>query len=291
MSLLDRLLNDPPPAFAFEISEAGVAFARTAAPQDVKFQPLPDGALQVSPLHDNVQNAEELTQALGRLAPVQQGKKRRAALVLPDYAARVAVLDFDSLPDSAEEQRSLIRFRIKKGVPFDLDAAVLSYYPQTRRNGHIDVVVAVVAREIVGRFEEVFRAAGYQAGHIVPSSLAALNLLSADEITVFAKLSGRALSVMVLDGPTLKLARCVEMDDTTPADIMSVLHPTMVYIEDELGSRAKRVITCGFGGLAPELSEEWGREWSVPVQPVQSRFGALRDNSAGLAGYMESLAA
>jgi type IV pilus assembly protein PilM len=291
MSFFDRLLNDPPPAFAFEVSEAGLAFARTAAPQDVKFQALAAGAVQASPLHDNVQNAEELAHAVGRVAPVQPGRTRRAAVILPDYSARVAVLDFDSLPDSAEEQRSLVRFRVKKGVPFDLDSAILSYHAQPRRNGRIDVVVAVIAREVVSRYEEAFRGAGFLPGYVAPSSLTALRLMAPDEITVFARLSGRVLSVMILDGPILKLARCVELDDTNAADIMSVLHPTMVYIEDELGSRAKRIVTCGFGDAVAALAADWTREWGVAVERLQSKHGAPWDYAAGLAGYMESLSA
>jgi hypothetical protein len=35
----------------------------------------------------------------------------RAAVILPDYCARVAVLDFDAFPDDPEEQQALVRFR------------------------------------------------------------------------------------------------------------------------------------------------------------------------------------
>lgn len=292
MSIFSWLLNDPPPLFAFEVSDAGVAFARTGAPQDVKFQSIPAGAVEISPVHDNVHQPDVFTHAISQLAPPQHGKKRRAALVLPDYAARVAVLDFEHFPANPEEQHSLIRFRIRKGVPFDLDTAVMSYHAQARRNGsRVDVVVAVIAHEIVTHYEGVFRSAGFVPGYVITSSLAALNLLSPAEITVFAKLSGRALSVMVLDGPTLKLARCVELDDTTSSDVMSVLHPTMVFIEDELGSRAQRIVTCGLGDLGEELVSELSREWSIAVEPLRSRFGTPQPQAAGLAGYMESLAA
>lgn len=286
MSMLGNLLNDPPPAFAFEISESGVAFARTAAPEEMKFQPLAEGAVQVSPLHDNVQKPEALTRVVAQMAPAQANRKRRAALIVPDFAARVAVIDFDRLPENAEEQRSLIRFRMKKSVPFDLDAAVIGYHQQPAGNGsgRVDVVVAVIAREVVTHYEAALQGAGYHAGQVVTSSLAALNLLSPDGITVFAKLSGRALSVLVLDGAALKLARCVEMEDATAAEIMSVLHPTMVYIEDELGSKAGRIVTCGL-----PASQDFTSEWGVTVEPLRSRLTTLEPHTAGLLGYLEGL--
>ena len=53
-------------------------------------------------------------------------------MILPDYAARVTVLDFDSFPTIAEEQASpRARFRVKKTIPFDIDSAAVSYFPQT----------------------------------------------------------------------------------------------------------------------------------------------------------------
>ena len=292
MSMLGNLLNDPPPASAFEMSEQGVAFARTGAPQEVRFQPLPAGAIQVSPLHDNIQQPDAVAAAVARMVPAQPGRRRRAALILPDFTARVAVVDFDRLPDNAEEQRTLIRFRMKKSVPFDLDEAVMSYYAQPARagSGKVDVVVAVIAREVVSRYESALLAAGFHAGQVLTSSLAALNLLAPDGITVFAKLSGPTLSVVVLDGASLKLVRCVELEEASPQEIMSVLHPTMVYIEDELGSRAGRIVTCGFPADR-DASAEWAREWGVTTEPLRSKSGAPTPNAAGLVGYMESFAA
>src|SRR5207244_3377183 len=80
--------------------------------------------------------------AVRRLAPTN-GKRREAALILPDYCARVAVLDFDSFPADPKEQLSLVRFRLKKSVPFDVDSAAVGYWAQPAAGGKQDVVAAV----------------------------------------------------------------------------------------------------------------------------------------------------
>ena len=69
---------------------------------------------------DNIHKADAATAVLKYIAPLDSSRKRRrAALILPDYAARVSVLDFDSFPTTPEEQLSLIRFRFpKKTLPF-----------------------------------------------------------------------------------------------------------------------------------------------------------------------------
>lgn len=284
---LRSLLNDPPPAFAFELSEDGIAYARRGAEEQHAFKRFEAPVLKVSPVHDNVQDADVLKATIDAIVP-HDGKKRRAALILPDYCARVAVLDFDSFPAGAEEQRALVRFRMKKSVPFDVDSAVVAYYAQPRAsNGKIDVVVAIMAREIVTRYEAPFRAAAFQPGDVTTSSLATLNCVQPDGLTLVAKLCGRTLSAMVLDGATLKLFRCVEMEDASRAEIEAVIHPTFVYVEDELHKTVNRLLLCGFGADSHDLTREWQAQWNAKVELLRSRFGAPSQMDAGLLGYLE----
>ena len=290
---LSQLIADPPPAYFFELSEAGIAHSvlEKSGALNVQFHPLEAGVLSVSPLHDNVQQPEILAARVAGLIPANGGRKRRrAALILPDYVARIAVLDFDAFPSDAAEQLSLVRFRIKKSVPFDIESAAVSYHVQPARGrGKIDVVAAVVAREIVVRYEAPFRAANYVPGLVTTSSLAALNLMRAEGIAVLAKLSGHALSVMVLDGTALRLARCVELEEIAKEEMLAVLYPTLAYIEDEMASRAGKLLLCGFGE-APALASEWQAELGVPVEPIHSRLGAATAYNAGLLGYLEAAA-
>jgi len=219
MTSLVNLLKDPPPTHAFEMSENGIAFARVGEPGKVNFAPFDTGVLQVSPAHDNIQQPQVFQDVIHHIAPPNGHRRRRAALILPDYCARVAVLDFDSFPADPEEQIALLRFRMKKSVPFDVDSAIVSYAMQTKNGDKVDVLAAVMAAEIVGRYEAPFRAAGFHPGLVTTSSLAALNLLDPDHISMLVKLSGRVISVLVLDGNTVKLSRSVEMDDVRPDDI------------------------------------------------------------------------
>src|SRR5579871_6878294 len=104
---ITRLISDPPPSHLFELSEAGMAFAQGKQTGFEAFEP---GTLVSSPTEDNMLRADLISNAIARAAPVNgSGKKRRpAAVILPDYSARVSVLDFDSFPSAAEEQSALI---------------------------------------------------------------------------------------------------------------------------------------------------------------------------------------
>ena len=292
--MLDRLksiLHDPPPAMAFEISEAGIAAARITARAELDFHPFRPGTLTVSPLKENVADPDDFVMAVRNLSGTQTHRKKKdAALILPDFSARIAVLDFDQFPSDAKEQASLIRFRVKRAVPFDVDSAAMSYWAQSGEKGRFDVVVVMAPLEIVSRYEAPFRTAGMNPGLVTMSSLAALELAPEGGLTVLAKLTGRALTVLVRDKNVLKLARCVELRSSDLADIADVLIPTFVYVEDNLGRRAEKLILCGFGARTDEAAQRFGEELGVETEPLRSPLGMPGENNAGLLGYLRSIA-
>jgi type IV pilus assembly protein PilM len=292
MTSLSHILKDPPPTHVFELSEAGLACARVNEPKQVNFVPFEAGVLQVSPAHDNISQPASVLEAIRAAAPPNGHRKRRAALILPDYCARIAVLDFDNFPSDPVEQLALLRFRMKKSVPFDVDSAIVSYSAQPRKKdkAKIEVLAAVMANEIVGRYEAPFRSLGFHPGLVITSSLAALNLMQPGQVTMLVKLNGRILTVLVLDSSIIKLARCVEMDSARPEDVESVLHPTVAYIEDELKQKPERISLCGFGAQTADYVERWQAEWGVTVEVLEAKFGTPGPNNAGLLGYLESVA-
>jgi len=57
---------------------------------------------------------EALREVLDEVA----GRSKDVIAVLPDAAARVMLLDFDTLPPNAREADGVVRFRLKKSLPF-----------------------------------------------------------------------------------------------------------------------------------------------------------------------------
>ena len=288
---LKSILEDPPPAMAFEISEAGIAAARIGSRADLEFQPLKSGTLAVSPLKENVADIEDFSAVVRSLAGTQAARRRRdVALILPDFSTRMQVVDFDSFPADAKEQAALIRFRLKRSVPFDVESAAVGYWPQPAVNKRVDVVVAMTPLEIVARYEAPFRAAGMLPGLVTTSSIAALDLAPDAGLNVMAKLTGHVLTVLVREKGTLKLVRCLEMQSPGLDDIAAVLLPTFVYVEDNLGGRAEKLILCGFGARSAEAQARFQDELGVEVEPLRSPLGTPGENNAGLLGYLRSIA-
>jgi type IV pilus assembly protein PilM len=276
---------------AFEISAGGVAAARIGARTELEFQPLKEGTLEISPVKENVVDPEAFAEAVQSLARSGTGRKAKdVALILPDYSTRLAVLDFDSFPSDPADQASLVRFRLKRGVPFDVESAVVSYFAQSSGRKKIEVVVAMAPLEIVARYEAPFRAAGMNPGLVTTSSLAALELAPETGLSVMAKLAGSVLTVPVRDKGHLRLVRCLEVPSNSLDDIAEVLLQTMVYIEDNLGGRPEKLMLCGFGESTAEAVERFREELGVEVEPLHSPLGVPGPHNAGLLGYLRSVA-
>jgi type IV pilus assembly protein PilM len=279
---LASLFKDRPPAYAIELSEEGIAIADVAKAPLTEFRPLAPGTISVSPLRDNILMPDELAAAVRALLSAN-GKRKDMALILPDYCTRVVVLDFDKFPSDSKEQLSLVRFRLKKSVPFDVEAAAVGYYAQPSENGKVDVVVAVAPIEIIARYEAPFRAAGMNPGFVTTSALAMLELVEGRQLTVIAKLSGKILTLMVVNGGVLKLIRCIEFSDLT-GDVYS----TFAYVEDQLGAKAQLLLLCGFGAETEDRQRQFQKELGIPVETLQSPVGIPGDTNAGLIGYLSS---
>lgn len=293
------ILRDPPPEFVFEVAADGIACSRTRAPADLQHVSLPPGVIAPSPVKENILDPVAFAAAVRKLTPPGVGRGtggrggRRAALILPDNCVRIAVLDFDALPEKEEERRPLINFRLRKSVPFDIDQAALSYIQQAGRK----VIVALAPSEIVAHYELPFRAAGLHPGLVTVSSLAILDLLPVTGSLVLAHRSPGALTVIALADGVVTIARSLEIGDVAADadefgadsindplnEIIAALYPTLAYIEDHDGARPERLFITGFGDETNSSAIRLSVELTIPVEPIHETY-------PGLAGYMASVA-
>ena len=87
---------------------------------------------------------------------------------------RVLFLEFDELPSKAVEALPVVRFRLKKLLPFDADEAMVSYQVMSSEKNVVKVLAVAMPKEVLEEYEAVVLAAGYVPGACLPSTLAAL---------------------------------------------------------------------------------------------------------------------
>ncbi|MGH9784364.1 MAG: hypothetical protein ACRD88_09275, partial [Terriglobia bacterium] len=139
-----RLWNSPWPSIGCEISQTGVSAARwswnTGRLEAASGKPLPEGAIEASALRENIRNLEPVREALGAALesigvsrrPDSSARPTDVILVIPDQAARLFLFTLDTFPQRPAEALSLVQWRLKKSVPFDIESAAISYRAQRR---------------------------------------------------------------------------------------------------------------------------------------------------------------
>lgn len=300
MERIQQWITEPPPDHVFEITETSLAAVSPRNPGQHKQEILTERALLPSPAAPNFLKPQLYREALAKFSSPSALKRTAAALVIPDYAARMALLDFEEFPPGEEERTALIRFRLRKTVPFHIDEAQLSYAIQVNEPKRVEVLAVAIARPILLEYESVFIDAGYRLGWVTPSCMATLRLCGTDSkaLTLLAKSAGSNLSVLLLQQDRVRLVRCLDLAategetaDREEQTVLPVLQQTLAYAEDQIGLPVARVLLCGFGAAAERLGTLTEREFGIPYAQVRSKFGAASQQNAGLLGLLEQYAA
>jgi type IV pilus assembly protein PilM len=100
----------------------------------------------------------------------------RISLAVPDTIARVFIVDLEELPVAWSQATEMIRWRIKKSIPFRVEDARLSWQQLGRvEDGRVQVLVAVAPDASLRPVEDLLTAAGLRVGLIDLSTFSLLN--------------------------------------------------------------------------------------------------------------------
>jgi len=150
---------------------------------------------------------------------------------------RVLLLDFDTLPAKAAEALPVVRFRLKKLLPFDADGAVVSYQIMSgtagAARGGLRVVAVAIPREVLDEYEAVVRDAGYEPGAVLPGTLAAIaGLADDDAATLVVNAGPQAVTTAIVDKGVLLLHRSVDMSGNVQVGILAEATVTMTDAQE-----------------------------------------------------------
>jgi type IV pilus assembly protein PilM len=258
----------PHPGLVIEITPERVSaarFTRAGSVDGFAVENLPPGAVVPSAIETNVVNAAALKTALTNLADTLKFKDEDAALLVPDPVIRVFVQHFDDFPRSTEEAIPMLRWKLKKSVPFEVDETLLSYMRQPSRGDGVDVVTAIARLRIIKEYESLLEPIAVRPGVVLSSTLAAISLLEDRRPTLLARLSGTSLTTAIVREGVLAGYRCTELPTTaaqiTPQMLLEEVFPLAAYYQDTWQEGIQAVRVAGLFKRLPEF-----------VRPLQDEF-------------------
>ena len=215
MHLLPTTLGTRP-RIAVEVRIEGVVAARAEDAAGlltaVSRAKLAEGELTPGLRAGNVAGRTAVVAALRKALEAVALKTREVTLVVPDASVRVLLLDFDALPSKLAEALPVVRFRLKKLLPFDADDAAVSYQVMSVSRGMVRVVAVAMPSEVLAEYESVVREAGFEPGAVLPSTLAALaGLVEGDAPALMVNAGGQGVTTAIVRAGVLLLHRSVDL--------------------------------------------------------------------------------
>lgn len=286
--LLQWLVDPEPPGLGIDIRSDALSLVRLSdrrkTPEiDLSVtSPLAPGLVQLNMLEPNIVDEEGFRQALENIF-LRSGVagRKRVALSLPDYVARIAVNTIPEAPRSAAELTEFLKFRMKKSLPFGVEHARVAF--ERLPGPSPTFLTGVMHDSVVSQYEDLLASLGLQVGLIVPASVSLLKLLqpvAENELApggdyFFVNVERDYFSVsLVRDRRTPILVRTLGLragDNVTPygeEDLLQEIIPTAIYYREKLaGKHLERVF---YRSLRPDLlrlREILEEQFEAPSEP------------------------
>ena len=273
------------PNLACEITADRVLAGRAGhpgGPVECAAHSLRSGCVVPDLTETNLRDRDAVSQSIRDALGTFGNRSRDVIALLPDAAVRVVFLDFESLPGKHQEAEAVVRFRLKKSLPFDVEKAKVSYHSQPG-NGTVRVIAAVALNSVVEEYESAFLEAGYNPGVVLPSMLGALGAARTTGPALVLKVDARTISIAILDQQQILLFRTLENAGGTTISgekLAEEVYPSVVFFQDTYHLSIDRIFVAGLPDLA------------AAATALQAQTGAEVQDLAGsaqLAGVRDSI--
>lgn len=240
-----------------EINQSGVAFAAlsgsAASPrlERVASAAFPAGTLRASLREPNILDPQRFVDTLKSTHNLLLKNFTRLNVTLPDTVGRVMLLDMEGRFKSRAEALDMIRWKLKKNLPFDLADTHLDYQQiATRANGDMALLVALVSREVLGQYEELILSAGFTPVMIDFNSFNLQRLFDSrldqlEEVTVISFYDS-ILCIMVFSNGILKFQRVKDLSGSLGVDsrVFMEINSSLIVFKDRFPDHVLKTVTC-----------------------------------------------
>jgi type IV pilus assembly protein PilM len=234
MNLLPQASGNRP-RLACEISPQGVVAARAetalAPLSAVARVVLSAGAvapgLKPGNIVDRVAVAAAIRKTLEDVGAKPHSRGADLTLVIPDAAVRVLLLDFDALPNKLSEALPIVRFRLKKMLPFDADDAMVTYQVMSTSRSGVRVLAVAIPPDVLREYETAAREAGFEPGAVLPSTLACIAAMDeGDGAALLVNANPAGVTTAIVRSGILLLHRSVDLQPSA-AGVPANLPPAL----------------------------------------------------------------
>ena len=228
-----------------------------------------DGSVVPSLTERNVHNQVELGEAVSRVLD-KVGRPKQVSLVVPDSIAKVSVVHLEQVPARRDDLDRVLRFQVRKTVPFGPEDAQIAWAPGAARPQGQEFVVTLARRTVIEEYEALCTAGGAHPGTVDLSTFNVANAVLSGAAAppgdwLLVNVTASYVSLGVLRGGDLLFFRSRPLEDE--AAVADLVHQTAMYYEDRLQGR-------GLGYVVLAAPAAASRERAMELTDLQKRIEA-----------------
>ena len=223
----------------------------------------------------NIADTADLARALGAITGTLDNGSTRFGLLLPDAAARVSLLSFETLPENRKQAQALMRWRMKETLPFPLEQARLSHQVVVREAERIEVLAVAAKATVLAEYERALEQVYARPALVLPATLALLPLLPETEGAgqLLIHLCSGSITSAVTAGNRLRLWRTRQLGRLDSSELCRQAQAesarVMASCRDHLKVEINRVWLCARPRSGSEFCVELSQILDHPVELLE----------------------
>lgn len=236
-----------------EVSSEGLSLVLAGRGKTPKIEaginvPFAPGMVALSRREPNVTDPKGFVAALREAHLRLLTNERSVCVSIPDAAGRVVLLDLEARFKNREEGMDVIRWKLKKSLPFDMSEVHLDYQTlEEKENGAVSLLVSLISRPVVTQYEELLLEAGLEPKLIDFTSFNLYRLfLPRLEMAVdgaFLSFYRGAMNVLIFQGGILSFYRSKEgLDDVQ--SLYREVNSSFLVFRDRFPGQAVTEVLC-----------------------------------------------
>ena len=168
----------------------------------------------------NIADEEKFKALIKNLLDSSSINSKYIAVALPDNSVRITFLEFEDIPAERERVIAMIKWNLKKTIPFSVDETVVDFQlidTPAVENRLYGLVVVLARKTVLDQYERLLKECHLYPNSITPSSLAVYNLyhdtIVKPDLCALLSVSTDRIAVLIVKNGKPCFYRSKEVDD------------------------------------------------------------------------------
>jgi hypothetical protein len=165
---------------------------------------------------------------------------------MPDIAVRVALLQFETIPDDHQKAEALVLWKMREYLPYSPEEARLSYQVVGKQQGSLEILGVAVRGSVLAEYEAVLAGINGGPALVLPATVSLLPLLPEDaDGQLLLHLCPGALTAVVMASNRIRYWRTRSLEGDAASNA------------EEVGREAARVLATCQDNLGVQVQNVW----------------------------------